>query len=235
MALTVRTATANGLTLAGANTFTGPTTIVANGAATAIIVANPLALQNSTVITDLFNASGIGFNLNAAFNITSATLGGLAGFGNIALPGADFNLSIGNNNQNTTYSGQLTGGQASSDQLTKIGSGTLALGGINFYSGLVVVNNGTLQTIVPNALFGSSGAAGAVLNTPTFGTLVPGNSVYVNNSGVWDMYSLNQLALTLGGNGTVQTGGNPFAPCRSRARPPPATPFSPEASPAAAA
>ena len=78
--------------LAGSNTYTGATTVSSG----TLIVANPLALQNSTV-----NMSSSGA-LNFAAGITSPTLGGLAGAGNIVLSTAAseaVTLNVGNNGQ----------------------------------------------------------------------------------------------------------------------------------------
>jgi autotransporter-associated beta strand protein len=54
-------------------------------------------------------------------------------------------LSIGNNNTNATYSGNLSG----SGSLIKIGSGTQTLSGTNSYSGTTEVNGGTLRINKP--------------------------------------------------------------------------------------
>ena len=81
--------------------------------------------------------------------VSSFTLGGLKGAANLALPdtsGAGITLAVGNNNQNTTYTGVLsdTGGAAASG-LTKIGTGTLHLTAVQTYTGPTFVNNGTLS------------------------------------------------------------------------------------------
>ena len=93
-----------------------------------------MALQNSTLDMNAADA-GI-FDMNGS----DATLGGLMGTRGITLA-TNRTLSIGNNNQATTYSGVLTG----SGNLTKIGTGTSAITGANNYSGATVLVGGALN------------------------------------------------------------------------------------------
>ena len=129
------------LTLGGGNTFSGRTLI---GGGT-LALANGLALQNSTLDT-----SGTG--MLSFTNLTSGTLGGLQGSGNLALgntASAGVTLSVGANNANTTFAGALTG---SGGSLGKIGAGMLTLTGASSFGGGATVNVGTLQYGVNNAL-----------------------------------------------------------------------------------
>ena len=159
--------------------------------------------------------------LQFAGGVGSFTLGGLKGAANLALPdsfGAGITLSVGNNNQDTTYTGVLSdagGGGASG--LTKVGTGTLHLTTLQAFTGPTFVNNGTLSlngaslaassavqvggpaSTGPNpVLLAQSGAnAGSVTVGPVYGTFGPGdvntanaNSLTVNDGGA--------LALTLG-------------------------------------
>ena len=92
----------NTLTLGAANTYSGPTTITSG----ALNLAHNLAVQNSTVTV---SSSGA---LTFAAGITSPTLGGLAGSASLALATAasqPVTLSVGQNGQNTTYGGILSG------------------------------------------------------------------------------------------------------------------------------
>ncbi len=136
------------MTLTAANTFSGKT-VVSNGT---ISIANPLALQNSTI------GGGNDFGLTFASGITSGTLGGLGGTNQYLLQNADNNpvaLCVGNNNANTTYNGALEGGGS----LDKIGSGMLTLKGSSTYTGGTIVNAGTLQIGTGSLLaLGSSSA-----------------------------------------------------------------------------
>ena len=122
------------LTLANANTFSGMTTLNAG----TLAVSNSLALQNSTVTGNFGSLAFVG--------PTAVTVGGLAGAANVNLQNSASQavaLTVGNNNASTFYAGVLSG----SGGLTKVGSGTLAIGGSNTYSGPTTVMNGTLQVL----------------------------------------------------------------------------------------
>ena len=82
------------LLFGGTNTFTGTTTVSAG----ILKLGNATALQDSTVVL-----SGGALNLNNF----SATLGGLAGTGNLALGSGS--LTVGGNGNATTYAGSLSG------------------------------------------------------------------------------------------------------------------------------
>ena len=114
------------LVLQASNTFTGDTRLVAGS-----LQISAGALQNST----LNMASGDAGTLAVS---ADSTLGGLSGSRNVSASG--HTVSIGNNNQSTTYSGIL-----SSAAVTKIGTGVLTLTGGNTYTGLTTVAAGTLQ------------------------------------------------------------------------------------------
>ncbi len=126
------------LTLSGANTFNGYTRLDGSGG---IVLANENALQNSTLTPN--GGGSVGFSGGTAF-----TVGGLAasssGTGyNIALTNtgaAAVALTVGGNNQSTTYAGVMSG----AGSLVKVGSGTLTLTGANTYSGGTTVNAGAL-------------------------------------------------------------------------------------------
>ena len=79
--------------------------------------------------------------------VPAVTFGGLSGSGgtialqnNAAAPLA-VNLTVGGNNQSTTYGGLLSGLGA----ITKTGTGTLTLTGSNNYAGQTVLNGGVLE------------------------------------------------------------------------------------------
>ena len=116
--------------LAGSNTYTGGTNI---NAGTLTLGANN-AVPNGPVAV----ASGATFNLNSY----SETVGALSGAGTLQL--ASGTLIVGSGNASSTFSGSF----AASDTGTfeKTGTGTLTLGtGMNFSSGNLVLNGGTLN------------------------------------------------------------------------------------------
>ncbi len=158
------------LTLSGAGTYAGPTAVNAGtlqaGAANAF---SPFSAYSV--------ATGAILNLGG-FN---QTIGSLAGPGNVTLGSAT--LTTGNDGTNTTYSGAISGAGG----LTKSGSGTFALSGVNTYAGATTVNAGTLTIAAGGSIVSDT----TVNNGGTF--LVNGASagVTVNAGGL------------LGGTGTV--------------------------------
>ena len=90
--------------LGGANTFSGNTTVSGGK----LILQNSAALQMSTLSLAIDN--GVAF----AAGLGSATLGGLAGSGKLALQDqstspAGVNVLVGNNGTSTSYGGVLSG------------------------------------------------------------------------------------------------------------------------------
>jgi autotransporter-associated beta strand protein len=138
------------LTLSGANTYTGTTTI--NAGTFQVGAANAVPGVSAVTV-------GTGATLN--LNNNSATIGSLAGRGNVTLGSGT--LTAGGDNSSTTFSGAISG----TGGLTKAGTGTLTLSGANTYTGATAVNAGTLQLGVTDTLPDHSAitiATGATLN-----------------------------------------------------------------------
>ena len=157
------------LVLSGANTYSGATAV---DAGTLRAGAANVFSGNSAFSV----ASGATLDLNN-FN---QTIGSLSGAGSVALGSAT--LTAGGQNTSTEFSGVMSG----SGGLTKSGTGTLTLSGINLYTGATAVDDGTLS--VNGSIHTSSGLtvnAGATLagtgeiptTTIAGGTLSPGNSI----------------------------------------------------------
>ena len=158
------------LTLSGANTF-GGTTTVSGGT---LALTNALALQNSALDT---TASVTG---NATTGLqttqTTLTLGGLTGNKNLAdlftttsggyssVSGLTLNPGTG---VTRTYSAAIANG-ANNMTLTKSGAGTQILSGTNTYTGVTTVSAGTLA-ITKQAALPSNTAA--TLNVKSGATL----------------------------------------------------------------
>jgi autotransporter-associated beta strand protein len=120
------------LVLAASNTYSG-TTLISGGT---LALANSGALQQSTLDTGGGGVLSFG-------PLGSATLGGLTGPGALSLTNttsAAVALSVGSNNNSTTFSGIFQG----AGSLTKVGSGTLTLAGSNAYSGGTSINQGSV-------------------------------------------------------------------------------------------
>ena len=103
-------------------------------------------------------------------------------------------LTIGGNNQSTTFSGQIIGGGS----IVKDGTGTLLLTGNNTYAGGTTINAGTLAVngsltsgvnVLGGGTLGGTGTIGG--NVTVNGAISPGNSVgtiniagnYIQNPG----------------------------------------------------
>jgi len=108
------------------------------------------------------------------------TAGSIAGAGSYVL-GAK-NLTVGGNNLSSTVSGVVSGIGGS---LTKVGSGTLTLCGINTYTGATTVNGGVLEvdgsivssastTVNPGGTLSGTGVVGTT--AVTGGVFAPGNA-----------------------------------------------------------
>jgi autotransporter-associated beta strand protein/VCBS repeat-containing protein len=147
-------------TLSGANTFSGNTTIsngtLKLGAADVI----PDGTGNGNVVMN----SGGGNTATLDLGGFSETINGLSGAGIVdnSAVGGPYTLTVGGNNATSTFSGGIkntTGTLA----LTKTGTGTFTLGGVNSYSGVTTINQGTLRSggnAFPDAGDVTIGAAG---------------------------------------------------------------------------
>jgi fibronectin-binding autotransporter adhesin len=173
------------LTLTGANTYTGSTTLS----------AGTLALGAANRLAD---TTALSVNSGATFNLAgfSETVGSLAGAGNVTLGAGT--LTAGGNNTSTTFSGVLSG----TGGFTKSGTGTLTLTGANTYTGPTTISAGTLvagvnANILANitALSVSFGATFDLAGFPeAVGSLAGAGNV-----------TLGAGTLTAGGNNTSTT------------------------------
>ncbi|MGN6643871.1 MAG: autotransporter-associated beta strand repeat-containing protein, partial [Verrucomicrobiota bacterium] len=202
--------TVSTLTLRGANTFTGETSI---RDVCALVLSNSLALQNSTL--NYTNGA-----LRFGNGLTAFTLGALTGNRNLALTnagGAAVTLSIGNDNRSTLYSGSIS----QSGGLNKIGTGTLTLSGTNVYEGATVVSGGTLEltgVLTNNNTVSISGGATLKLFGGTLGvaaTTVLTNGLLTGNGTIQGSLQNNGLVVVNGVmtiNGSVTNNGTIFVP-----------------------
>ena len=187
-------------TLTGENTFSGTTNIDAGS----IILDHADALGDSTVSINV--ADG----LDVTTNSINATIGALAGSGDLNI--GSQNLSIGSNNDDTIYSGALTG--SSGGSVDKRGTGTLTLTGTGSGFGHLTARNGAAVIDGGNYTTGSSN-----MTIHESGTLIVQNSGLFQHGGLNDIrgslivetsgtFATNALR-TFGSNAdiTVQSGG----------------------------
>jgi autotransporter-associated beta strand protein len=196
------------VTLSGANTYTGETTVSAGilkaGVASVANVSG--AFGNNSAVT-LANASGAALDITG-FNtqIGSLTGGGASG-GNVTLGAATLTVG-GNNTSPAAYAGVISG---TGGGVTKIGTGIQIFSAANTYTGATTVSagslflnnttgsatgSGTVSVQSGGTLGGSGTASGA---TTISGSLSPGN-VNPNNLAVLSFgssLSLQSTATTL--------------------------------------
>jgi autotransporter-associated beta strand protein len=129
--------------------------------ATALVVSNNAALDLNGIQQAVGSLSGSGSVLNSS--------------------GAWSTLTVGNDNTSTLFSGVISGSNA----LTKVGSGTLTLGGANTYFGDTLVNGGTLRL------------EGGANRLPAAGTVMTASGATL------DLNNLAQTVAVIGGNGSV--------------------------------
>ena len=211
------TLTAGTQTLAGANTYTGLTTI--NGGTLALTGSGSIA--NSSGV-DVANAAGI-FDISGT--TTGASIMTLAGVTGSSVVLGDKTLTL--SNASTTYNGVISG---TNGALT-LTAGTQTLAGANTYTGLTTINGGTLDvtgSIAASTLTSVNDGAtltgtGMVGNTEinTGGTFapgmatVPGTSMTVDGNLVLHSSSVYEVEVNAAGqgdkvivNGTVNLTGS---------------------------
>ena len=167
------------LDLTGANTFTGPTSVVAG----TLLLMNQFALQDSVL-----NVGAVQFD--SSVTADAFTIGNLNSSGNIVLANnattpVPIVLTVGNN-FNESYGGILSG----AGELVKTGSGTLFLSsGANQNSGGILVTAGLLR-------FGSGGDLGSATDPVTI------------NNGAGVAYLSNGASIFGSTRGFILNGGN---------------------------
>jgi autotransporter-associated beta strand protein len=184
-------------------TFSGPGTFTKDGPSSLAIQDQPGftgmvqikagALQVSSNVS-LSNAilkvaAGDTGHLEVQGGATTLTFGGLTGNGAFAMP-SGVTVRVGNNNQDTTFSGSLSGAAT----LQKIGNGTLTLAGPAAHTGAgaqdpTVVTSGTLNLTDGAHLTGNIDVQGGTLKITSF--LLPANA-----AGVYTFDSVNGNAVS---------------------------------------
>ncbi|WP_395737791.1 autotransporter-associated beta strand repeat-containing protein [Prosthecobacter sp.] len=205
------------LTVSGANTITGDTRISGGS----VILGAATALASSTLDYGSYGGS-LSFG-----SLTAATLGGLKGGQNLVLSNASaaaVTLTVGGNQQDTAYSGALSG----LGSLAKTGGGVLTLSGASTNAGTISVSIGTLNlagTFTATGAVSSSGTsvlnmAGTFTDLPTLtiagslatlsGSLVR-SGAYSNLAGLTVSAGIFNVTGTLGTSAAVPLGQTAFS------------------------
>lgn len=179
--------TTRSLILSGANTYTGPTRLkfgtLKAGVASVANVSG--AFGNNSAVT-LDNAANTVMDITG-FNtqIGSLTGGGTTG-GNVTLGAATLTVG-GDNTSPAAYGGVISG----TGGLTKIGSGTQILSGVNTYTGTTSISAGTIR----------NGSATTFTNK---------GALSMSSTGIFDLGGFNanftSLSASVAGNNITNTG-----------------------------
>ena len=155
--------------------------------------------------------------IRTAFAAT-VNMGSLSGGANTKLQGPTNNsgavtYAVGANGASTSFAGTITDGVFTTPgavSFTKLGVGTLALGGNNVYSGLTAINGGTLlvngthagggnYTVNNGGTLGGTGTIGSAITVNSGGALSPGASAGV--------LSVGNVTLAAGADFVVELNG----------------------------
>lgn len=182
-------------TLTGDNTYTGDTSPYEGS----LVLANSNALQYSRLTRDgvVFDSSIVSHRFTLG-NLTNGYTGSWYKLDLTDNAGTPVTLAVGNNNLNSTYSGDLTGNGI----FEKIGSGSVKITGtVNHYGG-TTVSGGRLIAASQDALGFGPVIDNAILDLTVSNVTYRGLSTSLSGSGTVNVLNLGTVAqtVTLSGN-----------------------------------
>lgn len=193
--------------LSGTSIYTGPTTVSA-GTLRAGAAAGGQAFGNGSAVA-LADVAGVSLDLNGFSQTIGSLAGGGSTGGNVTL-GANATLTTGGNNGSTSYAGVISGTGTSG--LTKLGTGTQTLSGVNTYNGSTTIKAGTLKLGVAGSIassqtivVGDTGSSGAVLDLSEKTSFAIGGSQMLTGIGTVRLGNGDTLTI----NGTLSPGNSP--------------------------
>lgn len=185
---------AGDLTLSGTNTYSGATRVMEGK----LIATRDTALSERS---DYTIHSGATLEL-AAPDWHIATIGSLAGAGNLKIGGANSTLAIGANNASTVFSGTISG----TGSLSMIGSGKLSLTGTSALEGNLKLEGNsspTLEIDGGSLTLGTSSGAAMATNEVASGLLRVTNGGTLNLLDPMGTLSIKSAMEVSGENSTV--------------------------------
>ncbi len=216
------------LTLSAPITSTTTGGLTKNGAGTLILNAVNALTGAFTVNEGTVRLSGAGTTIGVNTGITTPIVvlrqnttldlggvagvvsGALSGAGSVTNTGASNTWTVGNNNGSGVFSGVISNGTGVLG-ITKSGSGTQSLSGINTYSGVTTINAGTLAitSLANGGLPSSIGQSSSAAANLVFGG---GTLLYTgSNAAIFQTTQTPSVSIdrefTLAGNATIQSSG----------------------------
>ncbi|NTW32870.1 MAG: hypothetical protein HGB12_09630, partial [Bacteroidetes bacterium] len=185
------------LTLLGANTYTGNTTI--NGGTIKLGASERIPNTSYLVVYGTFDLAGFSETtgkLDGPGTITSTEIGNLT-------------LTVGDAVFNSQFTGIIQNGSATSLALTKYGGGMLTLSGANTYTGATTINGGTLSvnTLADVGTSSSIGTGSSVsaISMAASTTLIYTGTGHSTNRAI--TLTGNDITIDASGSGTLSFGG----------------------------
>jgi len=184
---------------AGASTA-GSATLIANGGSGGGGGGFIVFTGSSTGGTSTVKVFGNGYLDIHLHNAPGVTIGSLEGSGNAFL--GNRNLTVGSNNNSTTFSGVIQdgapgGGGLTGGSLTKTGTGTFTLSGANTYTGATTISGGTLQ-------LGNGGTTGTLSTSST----ITNNANFTINRSNAVVQGTDFSGSAIGGTGSFTQAGS---------------------------